>query len=124
MEIIDYLAGLYHAINDIFTFLGWLFFNITQFLHNLFLPVNYIFQYIKGFTDNAFQPAIPQTAIWTFPAGINDLFNSIPYWTTISHVLGLAFFVILGVAILKNFLNIWKVVYTQSHRQNLRQRLF
>lgn len=106
MEIIDYLAGLYHAINDVFTFFGWLFFNIVEFLHNLFLPVNYIFQYIKGFTDSAFQPPITPENIWTFPAGITALFNSIPYWTTISHVLTLAFLVVFGVIILEKFLHI------------------
>jgi hypothetical protein len=106
MEIIDYLAGLYHAINDVFTFLGWVFSNLLQFLHNLFLPVNYIFQFIKGFTDTAFQPAIPPVNVWTFPAGITAIFNAIPYWATISHVIALAFFVIVAVSILKNFLHI------------------
>jgi hypothetical protein len=102
MAIIDYLAGLYHAINDIFVFLGWLFSNLVGFLHNLFLPVNYVFQYLKGFSQNAFSPAISPSGVWIFPENILALFNTIPYWSTIQHVFLVALGVMFAVFILRN----------------------
>jgi len=95
MEIIDYISGLYHAVNDFFTFLGWLFSNLVGFLHNLFLPINYIFQFLKAVTQNAFSPAIAPPELWVFP-DVMRLFNAIPYWSSIQNI----FLVALGVMFL------------------------
>jgi hypothetical protein len=106
MEIIDYLAGLYHAINDFFTFIGWLFSNLVGFLHNLFLPVNYVFQFLKGITQNAFSPAITPPALWAFPDGVMAVFNAIPYWADIKNVFILALGVVFLIFILKDLKSI------------------
>jgi len=106
MTIFDYVEQLWHAFNDVITFFGWFFSNLLNFFQNLFLAVNYAFQFLKSFSQAAFATPTAPATLWTFPGEVLNVFHAIPYWTTITQVLGIALFVIFTIFILKNFLHI------------------
>lgn len=106
MTIFDYVEQLWHAFNDVITFFGWFFSNLINFFEKFFLLFNYIFQFLKSFFQTAFIDPIAPETIWAFPTGVINIFHAIPYWTTITQVLGIAFLVIFTIFILKNFLHV------------------
>lgn len=106
MSILDYIEQLWHAFNDIITFFGWFFYNLINFFKNLFVSVQYVFTFLKSFSDRAFSSPVAPESIWQFPSGVLSVFHSIPYWTTISQVLAVSLFVIFTIFILNKFLHI------------------
>lgn len=92
---------IFHNINDGFT----LFVVFGVWLKTIFLslltPVIYFFTIIRWFFTTAFQtPSIPEVS-FNFSAEILDVFNTIPYWSVLSSVLGAIVLMLAGVAMLK-----------------------
>ena len=92
-----------HSFSDIFLFGGWFFSTLSDFFTKLWLPINYIFAFLSGFVDSAFNTPEVQE-IWSFDSEIIAIFETIPYWTTLTMVLGVGVIIIVSVAILKQFL--------------------
>src|SRR3989304_2346468 len=78
---------LLHNVSDFFVFLGWFFSNVGGIFTATIQPVQYVFNFLKSFLNNAFSTPV-DNAIWSFPAQITEVFDVIPYWNTISAVLG------------------------------------
>lgn len=95
---------MWQTASDFFVFMGWLWQNSTLLLKKVFLPVQYIYTFLKQFFTNAFAPPLPSENIWTFPAGILGLFNSVPYFNVLISALVLGIIVLMVVFILKTFL--------------------
>lgn len=96
-----------HNVSDVFVFAGWLFYNLKILVSNLFLPVRFIYTYLRNFVESAFLSSETSAkAIWSFPAEIMNFFQGIPYWSILSSVLGLGILIIIGIATLKHLRHI------------------
>jgi len=92
-----------HSLSDVFVFGGWFFSVLGNLIGKLWLPINYIFNFFKSFAEKAFStPVNPD--IWNFNDEIKSVFENIPYWNTITLVLGVCILIIFSVAILRQFL--------------------
>lgn len=102
------LGGLFeflnHSLSDVFVFLGWLFENLSYIFHQLLYPVKYVFQYTSSFTSVAFGEPATTTNIWSFSTSTTGVLDSIPYWSELTTVIGIALIFIGAIAILKLFL--------------------
>lgn len=94
---------LNHSLSDVFIFAGWFFSTLGNLLSKLWLPVNFIFTFFSAFVEKAFTNPEPQN-IWVFSDEIMSVFETIPYWSTLTFVLGIGILIIVGMAILKQFL--------------------
>jgi len=94
---------LNHSLSDIFIFGGWFFSTLGILLSKLWLPVNFIFNFFSAFVEKAFTTPEPQN-IWVFNSEIMSVFETIPYWNTLTFILGVGILIIVGMAILKQFL--------------------
>jgi hypothetical protein len=101
----SFFDATFHTLSDLFLFIQWLFANLKVIFTALLSPVNYIFSVIRFFWSSAFlTPPAPEWT-YTFPAGVLDVFNTIPHWTIFVSVLGAVVIVFAGIGILKLFLN-------------------
>jgi uncharacterized membrane protein len=90
-----------HYLNDTWVFLGWIFSVISSLISLFLLPLTYIFNFLKGLLSSIF--STPTDFPYTWDAGILAVFNAIPYWSTISVVLGLCISIIIIFFVLKAF---------------------
>jgi len=97
---------MWQTASDFLIFLGWAFKNATLILGKVFLPIRYIFTFLKTFFAGALAtPTTPET-IWTFDTGIKQVFNSIPYFETIISVALIGLCILFVFFILKQFLKV------------------
>jgi len=92
-----------HSLSDIFVYGGWFFSSLGVLFQKFWLPINYIFNFIKAFVGKAIATPTDQN-IWAFSEEVKAIFQQIPYWSTLSMVLGICILIIFGIAILKQFL--------------------
>lgn len=95
---------MWQIASDFVIFLGWFFQNLGDLLVAIFLPIKYIFTFIKGFFERAFTSPVPAENIWQFNGETLAIFNAIPYWTEMLAMLSVAILLIFGFFILKTFL--------------------
>jgi hypothetical protein len=93
------------VLEDLATFIGWLWGNITDIFGNVFLPIKYIYTFIKQFFVSAFGPPIETSDLWTFPSDILGVFNTIPHFDVFIQGAIIAVIIALSVAIVKSFQN-------------------
>jgi hypothetical protein len=87
-----------HYLNDTWVFIGWLFSVIAQLVSLFLLPLNFIFQFLKGFLSTAF--SAPTNYSFTWSSEVLAVFQHIPLWSTMSVVLGACLSILALVAIL------------------------
>jgi hypothetical protein len=97
---------LIHYVSDVFIFLGWLFSILKELIMTFLSPVAYTFNFLKSFTLSAFSGAQSPPVSYTFSNEIMSVFNTIPYWSVLCSIIGVAILVILGIVILRLFLNL------------------
>lgn len=97
---------LIHYISDFFVFLGWLFSAIKELVFSLILPISYIYSFLNAFISNAIKTPIEPEVNYTFTTSTLAIFNTIPYWETLSMVLGVSILIIGGIAIISLILKI------------------
>jgi hypothetical protein len=95
---------MWQTASDFLIFLGWAWQNISLILRDVFLPVRFIFTFLKQFFDSAFSPVVQPEPLWQFSDGIMGLFGTIPYFNTLLLVLLLALTTLISVFIVKTFL--------------------
>jgi hypothetical protein len=95
------LYSTLHYLNDTWVFLGWIFSTIGQVIAIFVLPFNFAIQFIRGVITTVFD-APPASSI-TWDPNVLAVFSAIPYWSTISIVLGACLSVLALVFILKQF---------------------
>jgi hypothetical protein len=91
--------------NDFFVLIGWLFANLKVIFTGLLSPVNYIFNVIRFFWSSAFLTPPSPDLTFVFPAGVLNVFNAIPHWSSFVVVICAVVVVVGGISILKLFLN-------------------
>jgi hypothetical protein len=96
--------GTLHYLNDTWVFLGWIFSVLAQIVALFLLPLTFIFQFLKGFLSSVF--AAPTDFTFTWSSEVLAVFEAIPYWSTISLVLGIGISIIALFAILNLFTNL------------------
>lgn len=80
---------LLHYINDIVLFFGWIAGIAKTFFLTLILPITYLYNFIASFLGSATQPPISiESALNVYSTTTMQVFNTIPYWTTIQSILG------------------------------------
>lgn len=95
-----------HYTNDFFIFLSWVFSALKELTLAITLPLSYIFTFLRGFIINSTQePIIPEVS-YKFTTSTMEIFETIPYWTTISITLGVGILIIGGIGILMLILKI------------------
>lgn len=95
---------MWQTASDFLIFLGWVFENTGILIGKIFLPVQYIYTFLKNFGISALQdPQMPEE-IWTFNSEILAVFDAIPYWNIIIYVLVLGLSILFVFFILKTFL--------------------
>jgi len=99
-------AFIIHSITDIFVFGGWFTSSLGTFFANILAPVKFVFGFLKSFIDSAFATPVSGDPIWEFTDELMSVFHAIPYWTTISSVLGVCVLFVIGMAIVKQLTRI------------------
>jgi len=99
-------AFIIHSITDIFVFGGWVIKSLGTFFANILQPIKFVFGFLKSFIDGAFATPVSSDPIWDFNPELMSVFNAIPYWTTISTVLGVCVLFVIGMAIVKQLTRI------------------
>jgi len=92
---------LLHYINDLFIFATWLVGGLKTMFSILMLPLNAIFTFIRAFWLNAIKDPIaidPNLDISGLP--FLQIVSAIPYWDTLTAVLGLCLILVGGGATL------------------------
>lgn len=95
---------MWQTASDFLIFLGWAWQNITLILKSVFLPIQYIFTFLKSLFGEAISRPVEPEIIWTWTGQVQQVFSFIPYWSTITLVLGVALTILILVFILKTFL--------------------
>jgi hypothetical protein len=94
-----------HNISDVFVFMGWLFNNLKLIVEKLFIPVKFFYTFIKSFVGTAFLSPdnFSTKTIWSFNGQVLSVFQSVPFWSTLTTILGVGIMVLVGINILKQF---------------------
>lgn len=95
---------MWQTASDFLIFLGWVFENTGLLIGKIFLPVQYIYTFLKNFGAAALSNPIIPDEIWTFPNEVLMVFDAIPYWNIIIYVLVLGLSILFVFFILKTFL--------------------
>lgn len=95
---------MWQTASDFLVYLGWVFENTASILRDIFLPIQYIFTFLKQFFSTALAtPQVPEE-IWSFSPEILAVFDKIPYFSTLIYVSILGIMIAMIVFILKTFL--------------------
>jgi len=96
---------IFHNINDVLVFMGWLYTNIKTIFVFLLSPISYFFTFLKTFFSSfGNTPASPEI-FYTFSTDTLAVFNAIPHFDTLKFILGAIIIFLGGMAILKLLLN-------------------
>jgi len=95
-----------HNINDIFYSIQYIFSQLANVFLIIFTPLNFAFNFVKGFFVGV-NTAPPETAIsWTFDSGITAIFNTIPYWSTFMWAVGAGLSILVLVFLISHILKL------------------
>lgn len=97
---------MFQTADDFIIFLGWVFHNTTLLLKQFFLPVRYVFAFLKTAITSAFAVPVEPSQIWGFDAGTLNVIHSFPYFDTL--VAGI--FIGLGIIFLVSALSMFHKV--------------
>jgi hypothetical protein len=105
-DLADAFSVIGHNLNDIFYSIQYIFSNLGAIFTIIFTPLNFAFNFFKGFFNGIATPP-PETAIsWVFPDNILAVFNSIPYWTTFMYSVGAGLSILVLVWIMAHLLKL------------------
>jgi hypothetical protein len=105
-DIIAPFYALLHNFADFFYAIRYIFSNLANVFVIIFSPLNFAFNFIKGFFDGTSTPP-PETAIsWTFDSGILAVFQSIPYWSLFIFSIGAGISILLLIFIVNQLLKL------------------
>lgn len=94
---------MWQTASDFIVLIGWLWHNTTILLRSIFLPVQYIYTFLKEFFYTALATPITPDTIWTFDTATKGVFASIPYFGTMMFVAICGITILMIVFILKTF---------------------
>jgi hypothetical protein len=97
---------LLHYGNDFFVFMGWLISGIKQLFVIFTAPMSYVFTFLKAFWQTATKPPIEIEGALNVSTNAMGILQSIPYWATLTIVLGVGVLVVGAVGIIYLLLRI------------------
>lgn len=87
-DLFNSVSTALHNVYDFFYAIEYIFSNLANIFIIIFSPLNFAFNFIKGFFDGISVPP-PETAIsWTFSDEILAVFSAIPYWSILMYGVG------------------------------------
>jgi hypothetical protein len=93
-----------HYFNDFLCFINYFAHNLGFIFNQLLSPVKYIFVFSSNFFNNVFSAPILPENLEGFSSTTITFINSLPYWSDIKIGIGVIFFIIASLGILKLFL--------------------
>jgi len=96
----------FHTFSDLTLFFSWSGEMLGKILYKLGSPFVYIFNFLKNAFSIGFSTPDTPDLTYTFSTSTLAVFDSIPYWTTMTTILGVAFTLFVGIAIFKLFTKI------------------
>jgi hypothetical protein len=82
---------LWHNVNDFFIFAGWVLTQVKTLFIIFTAPLSYFYSFVKGFSGSVFKPPVEIPAILNvYSTSTLQIFNAIPYWDTMTAMLGVA----------------------------------
>jgi len=96
---------MWQLASDIVVFLGWFWENTTSILNDVFLPVRFIYAFLKQFFVSAFaSPTTPEVSL-EFSTNVLAVFNSVPYFDVLISTAILGITILIVGFIIKHFLS-------------------
>jgi hypothetical protein len=105
-DLADIANNLFHIFFDVFYVIQYIFSNLVEVFDIVFTPINFSFNFVKGFFDGI-STTPPETAIsWTFGTEIIDIFNAIPHWSLFMYAVGAGISILILAWIMSHLLKI------------------
>ena len=95
---------MWQTASDFIIFLGWAWQNFLIIIGQIFLPVRYIYTFLKNFLASALATPPAGPDIFHFDTGILSIFSIVPYWNTLIFALVIGITILMIIFILKTFL--------------------
>jgi hypothetical protein len=97
-------TGFVHSFYDIFFYLpSWILGQLQTFFANIFTPLSWFLNFLKGFFGGLNSTPTSTTLPWTFDANILAFFNAIPYWNYLMFGLGAGLSILILTFIFRRF---------------------
>ena len=93
--------SFFHTFADITYFFAWSFEMIGIIFNKLSLPFSFIYHFVLNIFSYGFATPGPAELTYSFSTSTLSVFNAIPYWSTISLVLGIGITILLGLGTFK-----------------------
>jgi formylmethanofuran dehydrogenase subunit A len=97
------MDDLAHIAFDFFNVLRYVMSNIASLFTLLFTPLQWLFNFLKGFFVGVSSPAEAADIAWTFPENIMAVFNAIPYFNLIEYACGAGISILVLIFIFRRF---------------------
>ena len=92
---------------DTYTFIRWIADSFSQLFVFLTSPLSYFYQFLKAFFVNISAPPITiSSGITQYATSTQEIFNAIPYWDTLTLILGVGVLVAGAFGLIALFLKI------------------
>lgn len=95
---------MWQTASDFIIFLGWVWQNFLIVIGQIFLPVRYIYTFLKQFITSALATPPAGPGITTFDTGVLSVFAHVPYWNTMLFALVIGITLLMIIFILQTFL--------------------
>ncbi len=92
---------MFQTADDLVVYIGWVFHNSVLILKQIFLPVRFIFTFLKTAISTALASPTPTTLPFSFDDGMLNMFHNIPYFSNLMIGIGLALGILVLVGLLK-----------------------
>lgn len=78
-----------HTFKDLFIYLPqWILSQLQTFFSNVFTPLSWFFNFLKGFFAGANSTPSIQALVWDLDSSYLSFFNAIPYWNYLMFGIG------------------------------------
>ena len=94
---------MFQQADDLIIFIGWVFHNLTLVLKQVFLPVRFVYAFLKSAISSAFATPITPDLPFSFNSDVMALFHTIPYFNFLIGGVAVAFGIIVLVVLVKVF---------------------
>lgn len=95
---------MWRTASDFFVFLGWAWQNFTIVFGKVFLPVRFIYVFLKEFIANAFLAPVTPTTGSAWDSNVLTIFHSIPYFNELVFGMVVAVVLLMVIFLLKQFI--------------------
>jgi len=93
-----------HSFKDIFIYLpSWILSELQTFFSNIFLPLSWFFNLLKGFFSGLSSVPSITTLSWGFTDNVITFFNTIPYWNYLMFGVASALSILILVFLFRRF---------------------